>query len=245
MSKAIIIPRIIAHRGASSIAPENTLIAMQLAAEMGARAVEFDVSLTKDEEAIVLHDETLQRTTNGKGKVAKTTLQQIKKLDAGSWFAPPYAGMQIPTFAETLRFIATQPLQMNIEIKPTPNCAEITAEKVVQILHRYPPKKTPLISSFKMQSLRTVYALDKNLPLAWLTHSWRADFEKILEKLHCVSLNINQHVLTKSRVQAVKKAGYYLLTYTVDDPKRAEQLFAWGVDGIFTNVPQILCEIIA
>lgn len=234
-----ILPKVIAHRGASGDAPENTLVAFQLAKEQGATWVEFDVMLTKDREAIVFHDETVEHKTNGKGKVSDYTLAEILQLDAGNWRGVQFAGCKIPTLKETLNFLAAQKMQMNIEIKPLPGQAEITAKKTIELVQQYWPQSqsTPLISSFNMESLEIAYQINSALPLAWIIHEWRDDFKEQLQRLHCISLHINQKVLTRERVQKVKDADYSILAYTVNDKERAQELFDWGVDGIFTDFP--------
>lgn len=236
-------PKVIAHRGACGYAPENTLIAMQVAADLGAKWVEFDVVLTQDEQAIIMHDETLKRTTNGRGEIAKTAWPVIEKLDAGSWFAPEFAGVKVPSFEELLIYLRNLQLNLVVEIKPTPGKEVATAQKAMEILERYwnITASVPLISCWKEEGLETVYEINPTLPLGFISDKWLKNWADKLEKLHCVSLHINHKVLTPRRVAAVKEAGYYVLAYTVNDVRRAKELFSWGVDGVFTNYPDKIC----
>lgn len=239
LSRKFVPPRVIGHRGACAYAPENTLIAMQVAADLGVKWIEFDVMLTRDEEAIIMHDETLDRTTNGHGRVADTPYSVIEKLDAGSWFAPKFAGTKVPTFEELLIYLRNLAMNLVVEIKPTPGKEIVTAEKTMELLERYWPmtELVPLISSAKEKGLQTVYDINPTLLLGFISDKWLPNWQDKLEMLHCISLHSNHKVLNPSRVEAVKKAGYFVLAYTVNDPKRAQELFSWGVDGVFTNVP--------
>jgi glycerophosphoryl diester phosphodiesterase len=232
------IPKIIGHRGACGYAPENTLVSMLKAFELEIDWVEFDVMLTQDNEAIIIHDTTLDRTTSGKGKIAEMTLEKIKKLDAGSWFAKEFSGEKIPTFKELLEFLTKLKMRLVVEIKPTSGKEIATAEKTVELLQQYWPfKNTLLVSSAQPNSLHAVYRLNPKLPLGFISDHWLKDWQKILSDMHCVSLHINHKVLSQSRVNEFKKSHYYLLAYTVNDPERARELFAWGVDGIFSDYP--------
>lgn len=245
MKKNFVPPKVIAHRGACGYAPENTLIAMQAAADLGATWVEFDVMLTHDKEAIIMHDETLNRTTNGRGRVADTTWSAIEKLDAGSWFDKKFAGAKVPSFEELLIYLRNLNMHINVEIKPTPGKEIITAEKTMEILERYwaITESVPLISCWREEGLQTVYNINPTLLLGFISDKWLRNWQDKLEMLHCVSLHINHKVLNPARVEAVKKAGYFILAYTVNDPKRAQELFEWGVDGVFTNVPDKLLQL--
>lgn len=236
----IAFPNIIGHRGACGHAPENTLASMRKAHELGIGWVEFDVMLTADEEAILMHDITLDRTTNGHGEIANTRLAQIVSLDAGSWFAPQFAGERVPTFKAMLDCAIQLNLQMNIEIKPTPGKAIITAQKVVALLQQHWPTSfpAPLISSAELAALDTVYQLNPNMPLGFITDEWRADWQTVLSEHHCVSLHIFHGALDDIKIQHVKQVGYGLLSYTVNDTVLAEKLWRAGVDRVFTDFPE-------
>lgn len=235
------VPKIIAHRGASAYAPENTMAAIHEAYALGANWIEFDVMLTKDKQAILMHDEKLNRTTNGRGWVANATLAEIQNLDAGSWFHKKFVDQRVPTFIEVMKFLLDHQMNMNVEIKPSFEKEKETAEVVIELLEQYWPLKEfpPLISSGSEISLKAAYSVNPHLSYGWIQHRWQENFRSYLEALHCVSLSINHRSLTLSRVKEMKAANYFVLPYTVNDPRRAQELLDWGVDGIFTDYPDL------
>lgn len=245
MKENLNLAKVIGHRGACGYAPENTLIAMRKAYELGIKWVEFDVMLTQDQQAIIMHDYTLDRTTNGHGNVADKKLIEIQQLDSGSWFSSEFSNERVVTFAELLQYLAKLKLHINVEIKPTPGTEEITAKKTIEILQQHWPieKSIPLISSGKEASLQTVYKINPELALGFITDEWLENWQQKLQSLHCISLNINYKTLTSARAAAVKAAGYYLLAYTVNDPMIAKQLFSWGVDAVFSDFPDRILAI--
>ncbi len=230
---------IIAHRGASALTPENTLIAFQKANEIGAKWVEFDVMLAACGEAVVIHDETLDRTTNGHGPVRDYPYSYLKTLDAGSWFNPIFSGEKIPTLAEVIETLHRFNLAANIEIKPAPGYEEETVKKVLDVLKHFWRKemKPPLISSFSRIVLDSVRKYSETHLLAYLINEWDPDWKKSCDELNCVSVDINHRILNQARVNEIKSANHLLLSYTVDDPVIAQQLFDWGVDAVFSNCP--------
>ena len=137
---ALRLPQVIGHRGAAAAAPENTLASIRKAKELGASWIEFDVKLTRDGQAILFHDDRLERTTDGRGAVAATTLAEIKRLDAGSWFGPAFRGEPVPTFDEALMLCAELGLGINVEIKPCRRReAETAAVAMAALLRLWPP----------------------------------------------------------------------------------------------------------
>jgi glycerophosphoryl diester phosphodiesterase len=241
-SLPLTLPPIIGHRGACGYAPENTLASLQKAAELGARWIEFDVMLTQEGEAIVFHDETLNRTTNGQGWVARSTYQEIALLDAGEWFSPQFAGEKVPTFAAYLKSAAQFNLGINVEIKPTEGKERETAEKVVELLHHYWPNTAPLplISSFSVAALATARALNRGLCLGLLLDHWSSSWKESVSALDGISVHIQHALLSADRVQEIKRGVPYVLAYTVNSAKRATELFEMGVDAVFSDVPDLL-----
>lgn len=236
------LPKIIGHRGASGYAPENTLTSMLYAYEMGVRCVEFDVMLSQDAVPIIMHDITLDRTTDGHGMVAEHKFKQLETLDAGSWFGNEFIGEKIPSFAELLQLLLELRMAINVEIKPTPGQEIITTEKTLDLLARHwPESHLPcLVSSGSLLALQHAHSLKTEFPLGWITDDWPDAWEKTLTDLGAVSLHVNHAALTQERVAAVKKAGYWVLSYTVNEDALAETLFSWGVDAIFTDVPDVI-----
>lgn len=233
-----ILPPIVAHRGASRVAPENTLAAIARAADDGARAVELDVALSADGVPVILHDETLNRTTNGKGSVARRTLAELGRLDAGAWFGARYAGEPLPTLAGAVALILERRMALNLEIKPPRGLAEATAERAVEVLKAGWPKSAPLVlSSGSMASLAVARDLAPHWPRGLILDRVPPDWAARLASLGCVSLHCNAKSVTPSLVAEVHHAGYRLLAWTVNRLPTARRLFRSGVDGIFTDDP--------
>jgi glycerophosphoryl diester phosphodiesterase len=237
--------RVIAHRGASAYAPENTLAAFELAADQGAQAVECDAKLTRDNAIVLMHDDTVDRTSSGRGAVRRFDLKAIRALDAGSWFDPRFKGERVPTLEEGLAQWARLGLMPQIEIKPCPGRAAETGAEVARATARLWPKRLPrpLLSSFVMLSLETARAAAPSLPLAWLTERIPADWRRRVEKLGCAALHCNHKHLTEAAARGVKDAGLALRCYTVNEPDRARRLFAWGVDAVFTDCPDRILSV--
>lgn len=230
-------PTVIAHRGASAYAPENTLAAFLKAKELGASWVEFDVMLTADHEVVVIHDEKLDRTTNGTGCVRNYSYQDLKKLDAGSWFNPIFSGEKIPSLREVIEFLHKHQLSANIEIKAFSGQEELIVEKVLNVIKKYwkaemPP---PLVSSFSLPVLRFVRQYSSTCLLGFLMHKWTPDWETLCDELNCIAVDINEKIVTQEKIKQIKTTGRLVLAYTVNDPKRAQELFGWGVDAVFTD----------
>lgn len=230
----IILPKLIAHRGAPLSAPENTLTSLRTAKSLGAQWVECDVQLTRDKRAIIFHDNTLERTTNGTGWVANTDFAAIGKLDAGSWFSQKFKGETIPSVEAYVQCAAELALGINIELKGTPAQADLLAQHVLTALHTHWPHDlpAPLISSASTACLQ---ALTAQYPQGYILSRWTHNWDDITDKLGCISLHIEHQQLNPARVEAVKRAGKKLLAYTVNDAAIATALFDMGVDAIFTD----------
>lgn len=233
------LPRIIGHRGAAQAAPENTLESLREAKRQGAAWVEVDAKLTADNAVILLHDDILDRTTNGRGLAAQTTLEQFRALDAGSWLAPNWAGARVPTLEETVHELFSLELNCNFEIKPCPGRERVTAEFVMRELQRLWPAQAekPLISSFAYDSLQVAQQLAPEFPRAVLVDEVPENWQTLCESVAAIALNPWHKTLTPEWTKAVKRAGVKILTYTVNETPRARELFDWGVDAVFSDVP--------
>lgn len=242
----IIQPPVIAHRGASAHAPENTLAAFLAAKKLGINWVEFDVMLSQDHEAVVIHDFDLKRTTNSSGLVSETSLSILKTLDAGSWFNSAFADQKIPTFKEVIALLNEHKLAANVEIKSQPGMGQLAVQKIMEIIQTNwaPDHIPPLISSFSLEITRAVRAYSATCSLGWLMDTWQSDWKKTCDELNCISVHVNQNILNADRVKQIKNAHKQLLCYTVDDPLRAKELFSWGVDAVFSNAPDSICSIL-
>lgn len=241
-SNNLILPKVIAHRGASLEAPENTLAALRRAYELGAQWVEFDVMLTSDNVPIIFHDSYLERTTNGRGKVSETPYKEIAKLDAGSWFSEKYQGEKIPTLAQWLECAAQLGLGINLEMKVRgKRSAKRLANEILINLNQYWSNKlpVPLISSFYKSCLESIYQLAPDTCLGFIISRWTANWRRIIKNYHCVSLHVYHKRLTAKRIALIKNLDLKILTYTIDNPMRAQQLLEMGVDSVFTNNPKL------
>jgi glycerophosphoryl diester phosphodiesterase len=240
---ALNVPRIIGHRGAAEAAPENTLESFAEAKRQGAAWVEFDAKLTADDAVILLHDDDVDRTSNGRGPAARKTLAEMQALDAGAWFGTKWAGATIPTLAEALAEFDRLGLGYNLEIKPCPGRERETARGIIAELRRIwpqgrPPQgRLPLLSSFAYDSLLEAHALAPELPLGLLLEDDPADWRQQAEGVGAVSVNCWHEKLTEAWARDIKTAGYLLLVYTVNDLDLARRLFSWGVDAVFTDAP--------
>lgn len=230
-------PRIIGHRGGGTLAPENTLAGIRKAAEMGLGAVEFDVMLTADKVPVLIHDETLERTTNGRGAVAATAYAELAGLDAGAWLGPEYRGEHLPRFEQAAHLCVELGLWANIEIKPAAGFERETATIACKLLAELwagaSPK--PLVSSFQKTCLEVAGAAAPEFERGYLTDRIEPGWHEAARALGCVSVHCNAVHLTKARADEIKRAGFGLLCYTVNEMDLARRVFSWGVDAIFTD----------
>jgi glycerophosphoryl diester phosphodiesterase len=233
------VPQIIGHRGAKSTAPENTLAGIRQAAREGATWVEFDVKLTADGYAILMHDETLDRTTNGQGPVRQMALHDIRQLDAGIRFAPEWRGEKVPTLSEALHLLAELGMGFNLEVKPCPGREAETARAAVADVEACWPgtRPLPLFSSFKPVALQALREASPGAALAYLAGELPPEWRAETERFGCRAVNLSWKHLTRSQVAEIKAAGYLLLVWTVNEPQRAREFLAWGADGIITDCP--------
>lgn len=234
-------PPVLAHRGARREAPENTISAFMRAKQRGANWVEFDVRLCADE-LIVIHDETLDRTTNGKGHVNNIPYAALQNLDAGSWFSSDFTGERIPTLREVIAFLGRVGMNANIEIKDKEGREEELVNAVLKSVseHWQHPMNPPLISSFSVNILKLVRKYSATAILGFLMNEWQDNWEKICNELNCAAVDVNHQILNSNNVKIIKKSGRLLLAYTVNNLIRANELFSWGVDAVFTDDVKVI-----
>jgi len=237
-----VLPPVIGHRGAAACAPENTLAGFRKAKELDCRWVEFDVRLTADGQLILLHDEKLERTTNGRGKAALLPLAEIRRHDAGCRFGPSFRGERVPTLAEAVALLGELGVGANVELKAVRGCEAKTGALAAELLCRvWPPQlPAPLISSFSPNALAAAQACAPRIGRGILFHSVPKNWRLLAEMLGCVTIHADHRGLHPALVAEVREAGYPLLAYTVNDPGRAHTLFGWGVISVFSDVPHIL-----
>ncbi len=236
-------PKVLAHRGGGSLAPENTLAALRCGLAHGFRAVEFDVMLSEDEVPILMHDPDFGRTVAGQGQVAQTPAAQLLAMDAGAWFGVGFAGETVPSLAQVLAFCSEHKIWMNVEIKPAPGFEARTGHWVAQQCAAWfagrPKSEWPLLSSFSEAALVAARTAAPDMPRALLIDNVEKlegpDWLSRVRQLDAVALHTNQKYTTPALVQAVHSAGLGMFCYTVNTPERARQLLEWGVDAFCTD----------
>lgn len=235
------LPKIIGHRGACGGAPENTLASIARAAELGAQAVEFDATISRDGHTVVMHDYNVERCSDGDGPVVLKTLDEIATLDAGSWFAPEFKGEGIPLLSDALALVVEKNLALNLEIKPTLGWEEPTAKAVAATLQvAWPEGARILVSSMSTLALDVFHALMPDVPLGLIVYAVPANWRERLERHHCLSLHCFRAFVTEELVDQVHASGHRLHVFTVNDEAQARALFAMGVDAVFTDHPDRL-----
>ncbi len=239
-------PRVIAHRGFSDRAPENTLAAFRQALEVGADMIELDVHLSKDGEIVVIHDADLSRTTNGKGQVRDLTLAQLKKLDAGTSFSVDFAGALIPTLTEVLELVAGRML-LNIEIKVTGEIRGGVTEKVLTLIGEKRLGNQVIISSFDPRALLHSREIDPGVRTASIyneaLHRQKGPVE-IMEEVGSVAFNLDHDEVTADIVAESHARGRPVAVYTVDERSRMRSLIASGIDALFTDRPDVMIALV-
>jgi glycerophosphoryl diester phosphodiesterase len=234
-------PRVLAHRGAGILAPENTLAALRIGYEHGFRAVEFDAMAPLDDVPVLMHDETLVRTTTGRGAVTAHRAAELARLDAGRWHSPAFAGEPVPTLEAALKFCRAHAIWPNVEIKPAAGHEVRTGELVARAVARAyadvlpHDARLPLLSSFSIDALVAARTAAPGLPRALLVDAVPDDWQELMQRCGAVSLNTNHRGMSRSGVRRVKDAGYFLFCYTVNEPARARELLDWGVDAFCTD----------
>jgi glycerophosphoryl diester phosphodiesterase len=235
-----------AHRGFSGDAPENTLAAFRKAMDVGSDMMELDVRFSKDGQLVVIHDDTLDRTTNGRGKVSDSTLEELKQLDAGSGFAPQFSGEQIPTLKEVLE-LAKGKIPVNIEIKDdSPGPYKITdlADRVLQEVKKSGMAEQVIFSSFYPSSLQRIKERDPRMWVALLFHrDWNSLGEVTGGRAFSV-VNLRHSFLTREKIRRIHREGMKVNTYTVNSEEEMDRFIGWGIDGIITNHPDKLIQIL-
>jgi glycerophosphoryl diester phosphodiesterase len=238
-------PVIFAHRGASAHAPENTLAAFRLAVEMGADAIELDAKLTSDGEVVVIHDQTLDRTTGFSGRVNQSSLVELRRLDAGSFFSPKYAGEKIPSLAEVFETVGKQ-IFINVEITNYASPFDALPVKVVELVRNYNLEDWVLFSSFHPLNLLRTRWMIPQVPVGVLAEKgkpgrWARSFLGRLVSPKIVHPNLSD--TDQALILAQHDSGRRVHVWTVDDPVDMRRLFNLKVDGIFTDDPQLALTI--
>lgn len=224
----IVLPRLIAHRCGGNRAPENTLAGLHEAARAGCRAVEFDVMLSADGTPVLIHDETLERTTNGVGRVCETPDAVLFSLDAG-------AGERIPTLAEAAALCQRYGLLANIEIKPATGHEAATGASVARFVQERWQGLPPLLSSFSAEALQAAWCVAPELQYGLLFEAVPADWQRQCGAIGAVTLHCAAGRVTDALLAEAAAAGVPVLCYTVNEAGAAQALFARGVSSVFSD----------
>ncbi len=236
---------ILGHRGASAVAPENTLVAFRRALELGADGVELDVTLTRDGIPVIIHDDTLDRTTNGKGNVKNFTLEEIRQLDAGAWKGAEFRGEKIPTLDQVIDlFASTHPHPLlNIELKATGISTDGIETATLGVLHEKNYFDNIIVSSFNPLALMRMRLIAPQIPRGLL---YASDLPRYLRRawlrplVKPIALHPHYRMIDERMMAWTKQNKLRVNTWTVDDRLVAKKLGAWGVDALITNDVQRL-----
>lgn len=227
-------PLVIAHRGASGTCPENTLAAFRHAQALGADMIELDVQLARDGNVVVIHDWTLDRTTDGSGPVGARSLAELRALDAGAWFASAFGGERIPTLAEVLAEVR---IPVNVELKPLGDDGlEAAALAVVEMAGALP---RVVFSSFELAALERLRARSRAASLAvlWETDSMEEAIRH-MERVDARALHLRKDAATPSALGAAARRAIPVRVWTVNEPNDFARLASARVDGVFTDFPE-------
>jgi glycerophosphoryl diester phosphodiesterase len=236
-------PKVLAHRGGGTLAPENTFAALACGMANGYRAIEFDVMLARDGVPVVMHDPFLGRTVAGSGNVFDYDAAELVRMDAGGWFGKQFEGEPVPLFDEFTRACKEQGVWMNIEIKPAPGfdletggaVARIAAALFAGEIAAGELARVPLLSSFSQLALASAHEAAPQVPRACLVNELPPDWERRAHAVRASAIHINHRHLSLALARAIKDAGFGLFCYTVNSPARARELLGWGVDAFCTD----------
>jgi len=237
-------PLLIGHRGYPALCPENTLASFERAMQAGCDMIELDVTLTRDRKVVVIHDDTLDRTTNGKGPVSGHALEEIKALDAGSWFDARFAEERVPELSEVIKLTAGR-CMLNIEIKESAFEAiypvDAIEHQVVKLVKTSGAMDRVIISSFDTRILERIAAMDAPPAVAYISdHGADKSVLEMLLKMRSFSWHPRFKILTRAQVDMLHAAGLKVFPWTINTRKEAEKLLALGVDGLICNEMRVM-----
>lgn len=238
-------PVIFAHRGASAHAPENTIAAFDLALAQGADAIELDVKLSSDGYVIVHHDDTVNRTTNGQGRIKDLSLAELKKLDAGSSFSEKFTGEKIPTLEEVFEAVGKRTF-INVELTNYKTRRDALVETVCMLVKKHQMQKRVIFSSFFASNLSKARSYLPEVPRGLLAlhgflGAWARSFGFVFGKYQALHPHLND--MTQQEVARVHRLNRRIHVWTVNKEEDMRRLFDWGVDGIFTDDTQLAVRV--
>lgn len=236
--------QLFAHRGVSSEYPENTMAAFRAAAKMKAHGIELDVQMTKDGKVVVIHDETIDRTTNGIGYVKDFVWNQLKRFDAGSWFHPKFSRESIPLLEEVLQWIKTldYPLMVNIELKNDIIAYPELEEEVLHLIQEYHVENQCILSSFNKASLKKIYELNHSIETAYLIEGIPVDILKVVENIPVKAIHCEASFAQSIIGKKVQERGYPIRVFTINTVSEYNNLIKSNVSAIITDYPDLFLE---
>lgn len=231
---------VFAHRGLNRLAPENTMSAFRLAHQRGVKWLETDIDVLADGTVIICHDTSLDRTTNRAGGYYDLRVEDLAGIDTGRWFSPEFAGEPLPTLKDLVQFLNASEMNCNIELKANEAGAEMSMLLLDQLLaglEELNSEREVIISSFSHVLLAKLHDRAPALPLGclWTSQGLGADWKSVLEMVGASYIHPEDDGLTREQVSQFRQAGYGVNVWTVNRMDRANQLFNWGVTGIFTD----------
>lgn len=237
-------PMNLAHRGFKAAAPENTMIAFEMARQAGADGMELDVQYTKDGHLVIIHDETVDRTTDGKGWVKDFELEQLRQLDAGSSFDPKFQGERIPLLSEVLEWARSSGMFLNIELKTSIVLYPGIEKMVIDMMDQYKMREQVLLSSFNHYSMRTVKQIDSSLPIGLLYESPLVDPWLYAKHMDAVAIHPDFRNVNAEIMHGCNEHNILVNPYTINEIEDLQRMIELGVNSIITNHPDRLKELL-
>lgn len=235
------LPPVIAHRGASAYAPENTFASFTKAIQLGATWVEFDVQLSRDGEVVIFHDATLDRTTNGHGALDGYSLAYLQSLDAGKWFGPSFSQERILSLQQAMTFLADKGISVNIELKPNATNTNALVAAVLRVMQPFSCAAIQVLySSFSFDALRYLRQMDGQSMIGLLMDTALPNWQPVADELSASAIHLNHHAVTDVLAAEILATNRLLTCYTVNQVERAKELYTVGVNAIFTDKPDII-----
>ena len=239
------LPGIIAHRGESASAPENTIAACELALNNGASWVEVDVNISRDGELFLHHDDGIERCTNGTGYLVQKSHDELRSLDAGSWFNKSFAGEKLGTLEELIELLAANNGGLNLEVKPTPGWEYPLVDAVCNRIRNNWPQNVPLlVSSFSPLALEKLRKQLPDVQLGLLVSAIPDDWQAWMQRFNCNTFHCAEEFVTKDFCNQANAAGIPVLCYTCNDATRGKELLSMGVSSIFSDQPSVLAPLL-
>lgn len=230
-----------AHRGASAIAPENTIAAFRAAAEAGARWVELDVAFLADETLVVIHDDSVDRTTSGTGSLGALTRADLDRLDAGAWFDGKFAGERLPTLAEAIAALSELGLSANVEIKQHKHHKSLDqlVRAVQADISKRGPRTEIMISSFDPEALKAMHAIEPELEMAMLWGRPPEDWAEQLAAIPATTIHMHYKALCIGMLEETAKRGIKVRAWTCNNPIELVSFWGAGLTGVITDDPKL------